>query len=341
MSRQMRYTGREIRQTEAKDTIYMNKKLYMRALLCVLALLCGARCGCAPAVARAAVELICEEYPLERNGCALHLDCVREAQAEPGKAILLLHGSTYSSHIFDVDYGDYSLVRRLAREGYGVWRLDIAGYGRSGGVADGFMPDTAYAAGDIAAAVEAIVRETGLEKVDVLGWSWGTMTAGRYAAGRPEHLGRLVLYGPVLVGLGGDAGTEPFSHNTWEGAAEDFQRRADGRIDEAIADPVVVGLFCSGCWRYDGDSSPNGWRKDALVDPSRKLIDLDSIAAPTLVICGDRDPYMDWEAVNSCLDHLPEGSRLEIIPGGSHIVMYEKPYYRDFQDRVVRFLAGA
>jgi len=319
----------------------MKLKLLPRALLCALAMLFVARLGCAQGLEGNMTDYVYEALPLERNGCALHLDCVRLAGAGPERHILLLHGSTYSSHIFDVDYQDYSLVRRLAREGYEVWRLDIAGYGRSGEVADGFMPDTAYAAGDIDAAVEAIVRHTGADRVDVLGWSWGTMTAAAYAATHPRHLGRLVLYGPVLSGLEGEAGDAPFSHNTWEGAAEDFQRRDDGSFDSAVTDPVVIDLFCSGCWRYDGDSSPNGWRKDAFVGRSARLIDLDSIAAPTLLICGSLDPYMDWEAVGAALEHLPGGSRLEIIPGGSHIMMYEKPCYRAFQEKVIRFLEGA
>ena len=318
----------------------MKTKLFRRAMLCALAMILGARLGCARGVEENMAKYICEAHPIQRNGCALHLDCVSLAGTRPDRQILLLHGSTYSSHIFDVDYMDYSLVLRLAREGYGVWRLDIAGYGRSGAVADGFMPDTAYAARDIDAAVEAIVRLTDADRVDVLGWSWGTMTAGRYAAGHPAHLGRLVLYGPVLVGLEGDAGDAPFSRNTWEGAAEDFQRRADGGFDQALADPVVIDIFCSGCWRYDGDSSPNGWRRDAFAGPSARLIDLDAIDVPTLLICGSEDPYMDWAAVAASPARLPEGSRLEVIPGGSHIVMYEKPYYRDFQDRVVRFLEG-
>ncbi len=319
----------------------MKMRLFAQMLLCALAVMCGARAGCAQGVEESMAEYTSQEYPLERNGCALHLDCVYLAGTRPERHILLVHGSTYSSHIFDVDYQDYSLVRRLAREGYGVWRIDIAGYGRSGKVEDGFMPDTAYADGDIDAAVERIVRETGMEKVDVLGWSWGTMTAGKFAGRHPEHLGRLVLYGPVLSGLEGDVGDAPFSHNTWEGAAEDFQRRADGSFDDAIADPVVVDMFCSGCWRYDGDSSPNGWRRDAFVGRSEALIDLDAIGVPTLVICGSMDPYMDWEAIGASLDHLPEGSRLEVIPGGSHIMMYEKPYYRAFQEKVIRFLEGA
>lgn len=280
------------------------------------------------------------EYPLERNGIALHLDCVKAENAEPEMNILLMHGSTYSSHEFDVDYEDYSLVRRLAREGYAVWRLDIAGYGQSGEVEDGLMPDTAYAAEDIRAAVELIARETGRNRIDLLGWSWGTMTAGRYAAEHPEHLRKLVLYAPILSGVGEAETTEPFSHNDWAGAAEDFQTREDGSFDPEVTDPVVIEMFCSSCWHYDGDSSPNGWRKDALVSKDTVLIDLGKITVPTLVICGDKDPYMDWEAVNASPELLPEGSELKVIPGGSHILMYEKNCYKEFQDEVVRFLMG-
>ena len=118
------------------------------------------------------------EYPLERNGISLHLDCMKMGDRQPENNILLVHGATYSSHEFDIDYEDYSLVRRLAREGYAVWRLDIAGYGQSGEVEDGLMPDTAYAAEDIRAAMELIADETGQERIDLLGWSWGTMTTG-------------------------------------------------------------------------------------------------------------------------------------------------------------------
>ena len=62
-------------------------------------------------------------YPLSRGGIALRLDCVSRGERTE-KQILLTHGVTYSSHEFDVDYEDYSLVRCLAGAGYGVWRLD-------------------------------------------------------------------------------------------------------------------------------------------------------------------------------------------------------------------------
>ena len=71
------------------------------------------------------------EYPLERAGISLHLDRTAKDGREPEKNILLIHGVTYSSHEFDINYKDYSLVRFLTGEGYAVWRLDIAGFGQS------------------------------------------------------------------------------------------------------------------------------------------------------------------------------------------------------------------
>lgn len=285
-----------------------------------------------------AVTYSCQEYPLVRNGLDLHLDCMEVEGSSPEKSILLIHGVTYSSHEFDVDYEDYSLVRFLAREGYAVWRLDIAGFGRSEEVEDGFLPDSEYAAEDIHAAVEKICEVTGQNKIDLLGWSWGTNTVSRFAADHPEHVNRLVLYAPILSGLGAADITEPFHHNTWEHAADDFQRREDGSFDDAVTDPVVIEIFCSNSWHYDRESSPNGGRRDLCVDKEQSLIDLKKITVPTLVICGDKDPYLDYERVNSALKDLPDGSVLEVIKGASHVAYIEKPYHRDFQDRLKRFL---
>ena len=279
-----------------------------------------------------------EVFPLERNGIALHLDCVKTENSDPDRQILLIHGSTYSSHEFDIDYQDYSLVRRLAREGYAVWRLDIAGYGQSGPVEDGFLPDTAYAAADTLAAVEKIVEISGQDKIDVLGWSWGTMIAGRAAAEHPEHLRKLVLYAPILSGLGVKTQNEAFSHNTWESAAEDFQRNPDGTFDDHLTDPILIDMFCSSCWRYDGDSSPMGWSKDAFVEENTELIPLQQISVPTLIIYGDRDPYMNAERLHTAPNLLPEGSELRMIQGGSHIMMYEKNCYHNFQNSIAAFL---
>jgi pimeloyl-ACP methyl ester carboxylesterase len=280
------------------------------------------------------------EYPLERNGIALHLDCVTEEGKVPDKSILLIHGVTYSSFEFDIDYEDYSLVRKLAREGYAVWRMDIAGFGRSGDVEDGFQPDSDYAAEDIHAAVEMIVDVTGQERIDILGWSWGTITVSRYAAAHPEHIRKIVLYAPILSGIGEYEVTESFHHNSWEHAAADFQLLPNGEFDLEITDPVVIEMFCSGAWHYDSEQSPNGGRRDLCVPKTEKLIDLSTLTLPTLIICGDSDPYLNYELVNSSLSSLPTDSALEVIKGASHVAFIETPFHADFQDRLVNFLAA-
>jgi len=63
------------------------------------------------------------------------------------------------------------------------------------------------------------------------------------------------------------------------------------------------------------------------------------ITSPTLVICGDSDPYLNYDLVMGSVGHLPEGSRLEVIEGGSHVVYIEKPYYHLFRDKIMDFLS--
>ena len=105
-----------------------------------------------------------------------------------------------------------------------------------------------------------------------------------------------------------------------------------------MTDPVIIELFCSSCWHYDGDSSPRGWSRDAFVDPGMRLIDLGRITVPTYVIYGTRDPYMNLDLLRDVPDELPDGSKMKEIEGGSHILLYEKPVYREFQDGVLDFL---
>ena len=320
----------------------MKKKMYLLPLMAAL-LAFSAPVACyaeaLPVEEEEEITYLYEEFPLEREGIDLHLDRVTVDGAIISDNILLVHGLTYSSHEFDIDYEDYSLVRLLAREGYAVWRLDVAGYGRSGAVEDGFLPDSDYAAEDIEAAVEAIVEASGDDAIDILGWSWGTVTSGRFAAKYPEHVCHLVLYAPILSGLGEVDVADDFHYNTWEHAADDFQKDAEGNFDLSITDPVVIEMYCSSCWHYDRDYSPNGGRRDLCVSAEEKLIDLSAIQTPTLVICGSVDPYLNYDLVDVALDSLPEGSELKKIEGASHALFLEEPYYHEFQDTVLDFLA--
>jgi pimeloyl-ACP methyl ester carboxylesterase len=285
-----------------------------------------------------AADVHTEVFPLERNGVKLHLARYQTNDEGEKKPLLLVHGLTYSSHEFDVNYGDYSLTRFLANSGFSVWLLDIAGYGSSQKVEDGFMPNSDYAAEDIAAAAKLITATAKTAKIDVLGWSWGTVTGGRFAAKYPDLVNKLVLYAPIVAGLAAIDVTAAFNVNTWEHAAGDFQLKADNTIDFDIVERPVVDTFLSHCWRYDGAGSPNGGRRDLLVAPTERLIPTAAIKAPTLLIVGDKDPYVSVALCEEALKTLPQNAKLRVLEGAAHAVMMEKPYYKEFREVVLDFL---
>ena len=279
-------------------------------------------------------------YPLEDGGLQLRLDCLSLKETEARRDVLLVHGLTYSSHVFDVPYKDYSLARYLARHGFRVWRIDIAGYGRSERPDDGFVVTADYAAQNICAALTRICELMNVETVDLLGWSWGTITTGIAASRRPELIGRHVLYAPVFNGLGEQTIADDYYHSTWEHATEDFQKDETDAIRLDIVEQSVVDAFCSNCWRYDGDDSPNGGRREVCRAESVVLLDLEKLSRPTLVVCGDKDPYMDMPQIRKSLDKTPQGSKLVVIPGAAHCAMIEKPFYHEFQQSVLDFLTA-
>ncbi|GHU71595.1 hypothetical protein FACS1894184_18630 [Clostridia bacterium] len=286
-----------------------------------------------------ASEVVKETVPLERNGISLHL--TKYTTDLTGSPILLVHGLTFSSHEFDVDVDDYSLARYLANNGYVVYTLDIAGYGDSGDVEDGFTPNSDYAADDISAAVDKINEENGTAKIDVLGWSWGTVTSSRFAAKYPDKINKLVLYAPILYGFGYPAGTvtSAFNQTTYTGAAEDFQMTDDNQIDHSITDELVALTYISNCWLYD-PISPNGGRKDLLETPADTLlIPISEVKCPTLLIFGDKDPYMNVDVAVADGALFPEGSETIVVPGAAHPMMMEKPYYKIFREDVTAFLS--
>ena len=78
-----------------------------------------------------------------------------------------------------------------------------------------------------------------------------------FAAKHPEMVHRLVLYAPIVAGLGEEDVNEAFHPNTWESAASDFQRKVDGSIDFGIVEKPVASTYIENAWHYDKDSSPN------------------------------------------------------------------------------------
>lgn len=310
------------------------KKTYYILIICIL--LCMSLFGC-KGKNKPDNNYSFNTYSVPYGDINLHMDST--CKSDFGKDnIILVHGLTYSSHEFDINYKDYSLVRFLADKGYTVWRLDIAGYGQSDKPDDGFVVDSDYAADNIYYAVKEICEVTGKSKVDVLGWSWGTVTTSRFVANHPEIVSKLVLYAPIVSGIGESNVDIDYHKNSWENAVGDFQINSDGEIDEEKVEPAIVEYFGSSCWKYDGEGSPNGPRRDICVDKSLELIDMSKISVPTLIIYGDADPYLNYGLIDKMYLELPKGSMRKIISGAAHCAYIEKPYYHDFQNTVIKFL---
>lgn len=121
--------------------------------------------------------------------------------------VLLVHGATLGANLFDVPRAGYSLMAWLAGRGRAVYALDVRGFGNSlgGKVMDaevGAHPPFARAdeaVRDIGAAVELILVREHVETVDLMGFSWGTITSALYAASAPRRIARLALYAPLYA----------------------------------------------------------------------------------------------------------------------------------------------
>ena len=86
-----------------------------------------------------------------------------------------------------------------------VYLRDVRGYGKStrrremDEPADKNPPivSTAVAAGDVGAVVDYVRARRHIDKVNLIGWSWGTAIMATYATENAAKINRLVLYATV------------------------------------------------------------------------------------------------------------------------------------------------
>lgn len=287
-----------------------------------------------------------ESVPYVNNNYHLYLEkiiannCSNRAKAKYPD-ILLIHGLTYSSHQFDLQYKDYSLANFLAKNGFRVWLLDITGYGRSQKPQNGFIVNGDYAAKDIAGAVNLIRNNEHVSKLNLLGWSFGTISGSRMVKAYPEWINSLILYAPIYHGKGLPTPTKGYQAFSDAAALSDFQINSQTKqIIASIAESPVVQQYLAQCRQYDGMGSVNGCRKDLFQPSQITLFDPKALTMPVLIIAGTNDPYVNWQHDIPYLSKvMPNKNNAVIkIDGASHILMLEQPYYHFFQNSVLHFL---
>ena len=256
-----------------------------------------------------------------------------ESTIAPGTkphAVVMVHGGFAPSIVaYDLQYRDYSFMDALANAGFDVFAMSHTGYGPSPrplmddpcNVDRDFQPEliphvlkdshpprypfklvsSSSEWDELATLVSWIMHLRNVDKVSFVGWSTGAPRAGGYAALHPEHVDKLVLFGPSPyfpkdeapadmreAGAPAILQTREFLlHRRWQDHV-----RCEGQLeDTGVCDAVWHELMAldevGARWGRGGEGimrAPNrtnfGWRRN-----------LERIRAPTLMLLGEFDNY--------------------------------------------------
>lgn len=111
--------------------------------------------------------------------------------------VIFLHGGPGVADM----RGDAGYLRTLSEAGFTVYLYDQLGAGHSARLQN----PTGYTMSRAVADLDAFRRAMGLDRVDLLGYSWGSTLAAAYLAARPNHVANVVFASPgPMVGGASD-----------------------------------------------------------------------------------------------------------------------------------------
>jgi pimeloyl-ACP methyl ester carboxylesterase len=277
----------------------------------------------------------------------------------PERTVVYVHGATYpASTAFDLKLDGLSWMDYIAQRGYDVYLIDLRGYGKSTRPKEmGEDPkanpplvrgDTAVK--DIGTVVDFVLARRNIPRVNLIGWSWGTVTMATYATQSPGKVERLVLYAPgwirqtaslVQTGPGPTPAYRTVSRDSAMG------RWLTGVPEDKKATLIPAGWFdawADATWATDPEGAkmnppvlraPNGVIQDGLDywAAGKAYYDPAKITAPTMLVLGewDRDtpPYMA-QTLFPLLVNSP-GKRFVMLAEGTHTIIMEKNRLKLFE----------
>jgi pimeloyl-ACP methyl ester carboxylesterase len=334
-----------------------------------------------PLAASAQGKTVKQDYQIEGTEPGVRL-FVRQKMASGNtrftddNIVIFVHGATGPSTCdFDLDYKDYSWADWMIDKGYVVYMFDKRNYGFSS--REKAMDEPASAnkplsrsylvIRDLGAVVDHIRKKHNVNKVTLIGWSWGAMTAGYYTSLNSEKIRKLVMYAPAYAfplhtNLGPGSGLQnkrkPWEFNYGLGAYRVASTAAntarwDGEIPvqdkTQYREAGVPEAFWNACLATDPTSSsrnppslraPNGVLEDTFMQATgRNIWNASSIYVPVLVIAGEYDTWSypeDREGLMRDLTNTP-AKKSVLIKDATHFVLFEKPRF-DFFNEVLKFL---
>jgi pimeloyl-ACP methyl ester carboxylesterase len=209
-----------------------------------------------------------------------------------GRPVVLVHGVVVA--------GRYMMptARALAHH-RPVYIPDLPGFGRSGG------PKRPLDTHELASSLAEWMTAAGIDRVDLVGHSFGCQTVSEFAARWPGRVGRLALLSPI-----GDPENRSIPDHIWRWARD------------CAREPLSVwGSYAGGFLRF-GPRRAIGTLRHSTRDEMENR--LSSIELPTLVVRGDLDTIVGHSWAEKTASLLPNG-RLAVMPGAPHNVNYKTP----------------
>ena len=270
----------------------------------------------------------------------------------PERTVLFVHGATYPAHsAFDLELGGTSWMDYIARKGYDVYLIDLRGYGRStrppqmsqDPKANPAFATTQEVMRDVDAAVDFIRKRRGIDKVNLLAWSWGTAITQWYTSEKPHKVAKLALYAPVWIRSTPSlvtAGAGPTPAYRVVDMSQARARWLTGVAPEHQATLIPPGWFeawAEATLKSDPEAArrnpptiraPNGVVADGLRYWGNNTIPWDpaKITVPVLLVKGEWDvdtPAYMAQALFPKLTGAPYKRYVE-IGGGTHTLVMER-----------------
>jgi non-heme chloroperoxidase len=238
-----------------------------------------------------------------------------------GSPVVLVHGYALNGHSWEKQEA------ALLTAGHRVITYDRRGFGASS------RPSVGYEFGTLAGDLDILLGELDLRGVVLAGFGMGTGEVTRYLAVHgSERVSAAVLIAPLLPFLV-KTGDSP------EGLDQSVFDRFTARI--AADRPAAMKDFMDASYNVDllGGSrvSDQAWQNSfyvalsASAHAARGCVaacredfrgDLAAISVPVLVIHGDQDRVLPYEATAGRLPALLKNARSVVIAGGPHAIIW-------------------
>jgi len=276
----------------------------------------------------------------------------------PEKILLYVHGATYPAETaFDLKLNGLSWMEYIAQHGYDVYLVDVRGYGRSTRPPEMDKPAqdnepivrTATAVKDVGAAVDFIRKRRGVDKINLIGWSWGTTIMGWYTTQNNAKVNKLVLYAPgwvrdkpSLTDQGGKLGayrmvTREMAKTRWLTGVREDKKAAliPAGWFEAWADATFATDAVGAKQNPPVLRAPNGVVQDGREywSAGKPLYDPGEIRVPTFLAHAEWDQDLPSYMLYAYFDKLSNApyKRYVQIGEGTHTVIMEKNRMQLFQ----------